>query len=96
MALGVAVMLASVMPASAALSPGATAPAFTAEASLAGKDFTFVLADALKKGPVVVYFYPSAYTGVVISKRIASRPIGRNSTRLAPPSSACRPTASND
>jgi thioredoxin-dependent peroxiredoxin len=47
----------------AALAPGATAPDFTAQASLAGKDFTFSLKDALKKGPVVVYFYPSAYTG---------------------------------
>jgi thioredoxin-dependent peroxiredoxin len=47
----------------AALAPGETAPDFTAQASLAGKDFTFSLKDALKKGPVVVYFYPSAYTG---------------------------------
>jgi thioredoxin-dependent peroxiredoxin len=47
----------------AALAPGASAPDFTAQASLAGKDFTFSLKDALKKGPVVVYFYPSAYTG---------------------------------
>jgi thioredoxin-dependent peroxiredoxin len=47
----------------AALAPGAIAPDFTAQASLAGKDFTFSLKDALKKGPVVVYFYPSAYTG---------------------------------
>jgi thioredoxin-dependent peroxiredoxin len=51
------------VPALAALSTGAAAPDFTAEASLAGKDFTFSLKDALKKGPVVVYFYPSAYTG---------------------------------
>jgi len=50
-------------PALAALAPGAAAPDFTAEASLAGKDFTFSLKQALKKGPVVVYFYPSAYTG---------------------------------
>jgi peroxiredoxin Q/BCP len=47
----------------AALSSGAPAPNFTAQASLAGKDFTFSLKEALKKGPVVVYFYPSAYTG---------------------------------
>ena len=33
-----------------------------AQASLAGKEFSYSLADALKKGPVVVYFYPSAYT----------------------------------
>ncbi len=46
----------------AALPAGAAAPGFTAQASLAGKEFTFSLQDALKKGPVVVYFYPSAYT----------------------------------
>jgi thioredoxin-dependent peroxiredoxin len=51
------------VPALAALPQGAPAPAFTAQASLAGKEFKFSLADALKKGPVVVYFYPSAYTG---------------------------------
>jgi peroxiredoxin len=58
-------VLASVMavPAFAALGPGAPAPDFTAQASLAGKTFTFSLKDALKKGPVVVYFYPSAFTG---------------------------------
>jgi len=38
------------------------APDFSARASLAGKEFNFSLPDALKKGPVVVYFYPSAYT----------------------------------
>lgn len=45
------------------LSIGSAAPAFTAKASLAGKDFDFSLKRALAKGPVVVYFYPSAYTG---------------------------------
>jgi peroxiredoxin len=50
-------------PALAALKPGASAPDFSTPASVAGKDFKFSLADALKKGPVVVYFYPSAYTG---------------------------------
>ena len=45
------------------LSKGSPAPAFTAKASLAGKDFDFSLKKALAKGPVVVYFYPSAYTG---------------------------------
>ena len=42
--------------------PGAKAPDFTAPAYLAGQPFTFKLADALKKGPVVVYFFPAAYT----------------------------------
>ncbi len=51
------------VPAFAALNQGAAAPDFTAQASLAGKEFTFSLKDALKKGPVVVYFYPAAYTG---------------------------------
>src|ERR1700727_3652390 len=50
-------------PSFAALKQGDTAPDFKAEASLAGKGFTYSLHDALKKGPVVVYFYPSAYTG---------------------------------
>lgn len=47
----------------AAVAQGTTAPDFTAQASHAGKDFTISLADALKTGPVVVYFFPSAYTG---------------------------------
>ena len=50
-------------PAFAALKVGDTAPDFSAKASLGGKEFTFSLKDALKKGPAVVYFYPSAYTG---------------------------------
>jgi peroxiredoxin len=50
------------LPVLAALKVGDEAPDFSARASLAGKEFTFSLPDALKKGPVVVYFYPSAYT----------------------------------
>lgn len=50
-------------PAMAALKAGTSAPDFSTQASVAGKDFKFSLAEALKKGPVVVYFYPSAYTG---------------------------------
>lgn len=46
-----------------ALSKGYAAPKFDAKASLAGKDFDFSLKKALAKGPVVVYFYPAAYTG---------------------------------
>lgn len=45
------------------LSKGDAAPVFTAQASLAGNEFDFSLKSALAKGPVVVYFYPSAYTG---------------------------------
>jgi peroxiredoxin Q/BCP len=46
----------------AALKLGVQAPAFTTPATLAGKPFTFSLADALKSGPVVLYFYPAAFT----------------------------------
>jgi peroxiredoxin Q/BCP len=46
----------------AALRPGDKAPTFDAKASMAGKTFAFSLKKALKKGPVVVYFYPAAYT----------------------------------
>ena len=49
--------------AQAALATGDAAPAFEAPASLAGHAFTFSLKDALAHGPVVVYFYPSAFTG---------------------------------
>jgi peroxiredoxin len=48
--------------ANAALAVGATAPDFTTEAALGGKEFSFSLAQALKKGPVVLYFYPKAFT----------------------------------
>ena len=50
------------VPADAALKPGDAAPDFVAQASLGGKEFTFSLAEALKKGPVVLYFYPAAFT----------------------------------
>ena len=60
--LGLAMAASLTAPAFAALKVGDMAPDFTATASLGGKDFTFKLADALKKGPAVVYFYPCAYT----------------------------------
>ncbi len=50
------------VPALAALEAGDTAPIFEARASLAGKPFDYSLREALDKGPVVIYFYPSAYT----------------------------------
>jgi thioredoxin-dependent peroxiredoxin len=51
------------LPAFAALKAGDAAPEFTAPASLAGKTFNYSLKKALKKGPVVVYFFPSSFTG---------------------------------
>jgi thioredoxin-dependent peroxiredoxin len=50
------------VPAFAALKEGEAAPDFKAQASLAGKSFTYSLSDSLRNGPVVVYFFPSAYT----------------------------------
>src|ERR1700744_1905292 len=61
--LGVVASSVIALPAWAALKEGDKAPEFKAQASMAGKAFSYSLKDALKKGPVVVYFYPSAYTG---------------------------------
>src|SRR5690606_1737733 len=46
----------------AQLKPGAPAPDFTLQASLAGEVFEFSLKEALEQGPVVLYFYPAAFT----------------------------------
>jgi thioredoxin-dependent peroxiredoxin len=48
----------------AALKPGDSAPDFSIQAAQGGKDFTFSLKEALKKGPVVLYFYPKSFTSV--------------------------------
>lgn len=61
-ALACVLSLGAAISAHAALSEGANAPQFKAPAALAGKEFTFDLKQTLNKGPVVVYFYPSAYT----------------------------------
>ncbi|MBU6470005.1 MAG: peroxiredoxin [Gammaproteobacteria bacterium] len=60
--LGGALLALLTAPTFAALQVGAAAPDFTTTASVAGKDFTFSLKQALRKGPVVVYFFPSAFT----------------------------------
>jgi len=57
-----AIALFAAAPALAALKVGAQAPDFSAQASQAGKEFPFKLSDALKKGPVVLYFFPAAFT----------------------------------
>ena len=62
LALTAAAVAGLATPAFAELKTGAKAPDFTAPAFLAGKPFTYNLADALKKGPVVVYFFPAAHT----------------------------------
>jgi peroxiredoxin len=60
-ALGLSLLLVSGS-AQAALAPGAVAPDFTTQGALAGKPFPFSLKQALKKGPVVLYFFPAAFT----------------------------------
>src|SRR3984885_656276 len=60
--MGIAISLLICLPVLAALTVGDKAPDFSARGSLAGKEFSFSLQEALKKGPVVVYFYPSAFT----------------------------------
>lgn len=61
-ALTAAMMLLTAPAAHAALAVGAIAPDFTTEGAIAGKSFAFSLAKVLKKGPVVLYFYPKAFT----------------------------------
>lgn len=60
---GLALAAALVTPALAGLAVGAKAPDFTLSGYQAGKPLSFHLADALKKGPVVLYFFPAAHTG---------------------------------
>ncbi len=62
--LGSALLLACIAaaPAQASLAVGAKAPDFDVKAALAGKAFDFSLNAALKKGPVVLYFFPAAFT----------------------------------
>lgn len=62
LALAVALVAFAATPALAALKPGDKAPDFTAQGFQAGKPITFSLAEARKKGPVVLYFFPAAET----------------------------------
>lgn len=56
------VSLLAAVPAAAALNVGDPAPDFQAQASQGGQVAPFSLLAALKKGPVVLYFYPAAFT----------------------------------
>ncbi len=65
LAAAAAALLASPLlafPAAAALKPGAKAPTFTTPGYLAGAPITLSLQESLKKGPVVLYFFPAAHT----------------------------------
>ena len=55
-------LLGTSLPASAALDIGEAAPAFVTQAALGGTVYNFSLAESLKKGPVVLYFFPAAYS----------------------------------
>ena len=57
-----ALLLTLASPARAALDIGERAPLFTAPAAVAGKVYEFSLAESLKKGPVVLYFFQAAYS----------------------------------
>jgi peroxiredoxin Q/BCP len=61
-ALALALLVGVSTPAHAALPVGATAPNFSTNGALAGKPFRLNLAAQLKKGPVVLYFFPKAFT----------------------------------
>jgi peroxiredoxin len=60
--LGIGAALLASAPAFAALQPGSVAPDFSTMATQGGTAFAYHLAEALKKGPVVLYFYPAAFT----------------------------------
>jgi len=60
--LAAAALMGLTASAHAALKPGDAAPLFTTEAAVGGKQMPLVLADALKKGPVVLYFFPKSFT----------------------------------
>jgi peroxiredoxin len=57
-----AMALAASLPVSAALDFGETAPPFVMQAAIGGKVFSFSLPEALSKGPVVLYFFPAAFS----------------------------------
>lgn len=70
--------LATALPALAALKAGDKAPDFSAQSSLGGQVSNFSLAAALKKGPVVLYFYPAAFTtGCTIEAHLFAEAIER-------------------
>lgn len=58
----IAIPAVAASPAGTMLKPGTKAPDFTLPATRAGHDYTFSLKKALAKGPVVLYFFPAAYT----------------------------------
>ena len=71
-------LISATTPAYAALDVGEAAPNFTAQAALGGKVFRFTLADSLAKGPVVLYFFPAAFSvGCSLEAHEFAEAIGR-------------------
>lgn len=62
LSLAAAMAVLSAPSAMAALAVGAKAPDFTTRGAQAGKTFTLTLSHQLKRGPVVLYFFPKAFT----------------------------------
>ena len=77
LAAGAAAIALTAAPLAAALSEGAKAPLFAAKGARAGKPITIDLAKELKKGPVVLYFFPAAFTsGCNIEANAIAQKIG--------------------
>ena len=94
--LAICLCVSLVLPAEAALKAGDKAPDFSAEASLAGKQFKFSLEDALRKGPVLFTSIPQHLQEAAIWKLILLRRIRRSLMPLVPQSSASLPTTLPD
>ena len=78
LSLSLGLSLGVALPAHAALDVGQMAPKFSAPAALDGKPFVFSLASALEKGPVVLYFFPAAFSqGCSIEAHEFAEAIGR-------------------
>jgi thioredoxin-dependent peroxiredoxin len=60
--IGLVLAAVAASPSAAALPTGAKAPDFTTTGAIGGKEFKLHLSDQLKKGPVVLYFFPKAFT----------------------------------
>ena len=76
--LSMVLSVSTATPVYAALDVGDAAPNFTAQAALGGKVFRFNLADSLAKGPVVLYFFPAAFSvGCSIEAHEFAAAIGR-------------------
>jgi AhpC/TSA family len=80
-------LLMLALPAHAGLKVGTLAPLFAAQATLAGHRFEFSLGDALKSGPVVLDFYPAAFTSGCPTKRMSLPRQASGSKRWVRPSS---------